>query len=105
MKKFSIMICLVSALLLGMASCGDSQQKRLRLSKQEKARLDSIDRASLKVGVMPTLVAHHLLQRLGNLHTAYVHTHTVSLHHGSRTIAVDNETRQVMPSVRSLITD
>ena len=55
MKKFSIMICLVSALLLGMASCGDSQQKRLRLSKQEKARLDSIDRASLKVGVMPTL--------------------------------------------------
>lgn len=49
------MICLVSALLLGMASCGDSQQKRLRLSKQEKARLDSIDRASLKVGVMPTL--------------------------------------------------
>lgn len=55
MKKFSIMICLVSALLLGMASCGDSQQKRLRLSKQEKAQLDSIDRASLKVGVMPTL--------------------------------------------------
>lgn len=55
MKKFSIMISLVSALLLGMASCGDSQQKRLRLSKQEKARLDSIDRASLKVGVMPTL--------------------------------------------------
>ncbi len=49
------MICLVSALLLGMASCGDSEQKRLRLSKQEKARLDSIDRASLKVGVMPTL--------------------------------------------------
>ena len=44
MKKFSIMICLVSALLLGMASCGDSQQKRLRLSKQEKARLDSIER-------------------------------------------------------------
>ena len=34
MKKFSIMICLVSALLLGMVSCGDSQQKRLRLSKQ-----------------------------------------------------------------------
>ena len=42
------------------------------------------------------LVAHHLLQRLGNLHTAYMHTHTVSLHHGSRTIAVDNETRQVI---------
>ena len=36
-------------------SCGDSHDKALRQSKEEKARLDSIDRASLKIGVMPTL--------------------------------------------------
>lgn len=55
MKKYSKIICLVTVLLLGMASCGNSQQERERLSRQEKARLDSIDRASLKIGVMPTL--------------------------------------------------
>ena len=38
-----------------MSGCGHSEQERHRLSKQEKARLDSIDRASLKIGVMPTL--------------------------------------------------
>ena len=55
MKKFSLMICLVSVLLFGMSGCGHSEQERHWLSKQEKARLDSIDRASLKIGVMPTL--------------------------------------------------
>ena len=55
MKKLSLMICLVSVLLFGMSGCGHSEQERHRLSKQEKARLDSIDRASLKIGVMPTL--------------------------------------------------
>lgn len=55
MKKFSMLIVVISSLLLGMAGCGHSQQERMRLSKLEKARLDSIDQAALKVGVMPTL--------------------------------------------------
>ena len=42
------------------------------------------------------LIAHHLFQSLGNLHAANVHAHTVSLHHGSRTIAVDNQSGQVI---------
>ncbi len=42
------------------------------------------------------LFAHHLLQGLGYLHTADVHTHAVSLHDGSSTIAVDNESWQVI---------
>ena len=46
---------LVSGFIFGMYSCSNSEQERHRLSKQEKARLDSIDRASLKIGVMPTL--------------------------------------------------
>ena len=46
---------MVSGFIFGLCSCGDSQQERQRLSKLERARLDSIDRAALKVGVMPTL--------------------------------------------------
>lgn len=54
MKKVSIVfgVCL---LLLGMAGCGHSEQKQTQLTKQDKARLDSIDRAAFKVGVTPTL--------------------------------------------------
>lgn len=54
MKKITIGfgVCL---LLLGMAACGHSEQKHTQLTKQEKARLDSIDKAAFKVGVMPTL--------------------------------------------------
>lgn len=55
MKKFSMIILLVSSLLFGMVGCGRSEQERHRLSKLEKARLDSIDSAALKVAVMPTL--------------------------------------------------
>ncbi len=55
MKKFSMITVGISMFLLGLASCGQSEQKRLLLSKQEKARLDSIDRAALKIAVMPTL--------------------------------------------------
>lgn len=43
----------VSSLMVG---CGGKTEEEIhRLSKQEKARLDSIDRMALKVGVMPTL--------------------------------------------------
>ena len=54
MKKVSIVLgmCL---LLLGMAACSRSEQKQAVLTKQDKARLDSIDKAAFKVGVMPTL--------------------------------------------------
>ena len=54
MKRL-LWITLVSGFIFGLCSCGDSQQERQRLSKLERARLDSIDRAALKVGVMPTL--------------------------------------------------
>ena len=54
MKRL-LWITLVSGFIFGLCSCSDSQQERQRLSKLERARLDSIDRAALKVGVMPTL--------------------------------------------------
>lgn len=50
-----MMVVLVSLLLLGVSGCGPSEKERVRLSKQEKARLDSIDQAALKIGVMPTM--------------------------------------------------
>lgn len=55
MKKTIISCCLGVALLGMMISCGQSEETKRRLSKLERARLDSIDRAALKVGVMPTL--------------------------------------------------
>ncbi len=55
MKKISMIAVGISMLLFGLASCGQSEQKQSWLSKQEKARLDSIDRAALKIAVMPTL--------------------------------------------------
>ncbi len=51
MKKlipFLIIVFLVAA-------CGNSYEENQRVSKKEKIRLDSIDEASLKIGVMPTL--------------------------------------------------
>src|SRR5574344_1831840 len=51
MKK--IIPFLVMALLL--MACGNSNEEKLRLSRQEKARIDSIDREAFKVAVMPTL--------------------------------------------------
>ena len=48
MKRL-LWITLVSGFIFGMCSCSDSQQERQRLSKQERARMDSIDRAALKV--------------------------------------------------------
>ena len=57
MKKITItMLCILSLASAFLVSCGGkSEQEIHRLSRQEKARLDSIDRMALKVGVMPTL--------------------------------------------------
>lgn len=49
------MAVLSFALLLGLSGCGPSEQERVRLSKLEKARLDSIDKAALKIAVLPTM--------------------------------------------------
>ena len=49
MVKRILSIALLCGLVWCVCSCGDSAQKRARLSKAEKARLDSIDRASFKV--------------------------------------------------------
>ena len=51
MKKiFPLLIAIILV-----SSCGQSYQEKQRISRQDRARLDSIDKASLKVGVMPTL--------------------------------------------------
>ncbi len=55
MNKNLFLVLFVCCALIGISSCGDSHERRARLSKAEKVRLDSIDRASLKIGVMPTL--------------------------------------------------
>lgn len=55
MKKytlFGVFIACISVVLIG---CGDSVAKQKRLSKAEKMRADSIDSASFRVGVLPTL--------------------------------------------------
>ena len=50
---------IISVLAVGiffiLVSCGNSYNENRRLSRAEKARLDSIDQAAFKVGVMPTL--------------------------------------------------
>ena len=83
-------------------SCGGSQEKSLWQSKEEKARLDSIDRASLKVGVMPTLdclpvwVAqeYHLFDTLG-----------VDVHLRMYNAQMDCDTALVNKRVEGSITD
>ena len=51
-KTASLLLSTVSLMI----SCGgQNEQVRHRLSRQERARLDSLDRMALKVGVMPTL--------------------------------------------------
>lgn len=55
MRKITQMVLLLLAITFAMAGCGDNTEERHRQSKAEKARLDSIDKASFKVGVMPTL--------------------------------------------------
>ena len=60
-KKQKIMkrllwITLVSGFIFGLCSCGDSQQERQRLSKLERARLDSIDPVSYTHLTLPTIL-------------------------------------------------
>lgn len=55
MRKITLLACALLSLAFFVGSCADQAEKQRRLSKAEKLRLDSIDKASLKVGVMPTL--------------------------------------------------
>ena len=55
MKKTIQVVWIALAGAFALFGCGNSSDQQKRLSKLEKARLDSIDQASLKVGVMPTL--------------------------------------------------
>ena len=55
MNKFKTFAALMLLLAIGFAGCGKSEAERHRLSKKEKARLDSLDRAALKIAVMPTM--------------------------------------------------
>ena len=55
MKKATVVAFLLVAWLSTLVGCSDSKEKVRRLSMQEKARQDSIDKASFKVGVMPSL--------------------------------------------------
>ncbi len=55
MKNIKTFSALLMVLALALAGCGESEAERHRLSKLEKARLDSLDRAALKVAVMPTM--------------------------------------------------
>ena len=55
MRKITLIALAIGTALFSLVGCGDSQEASHRLSKAEKARLDSIDKASFKVGVMPTL--------------------------------------------------
>lgn len=55
MNKFKTFTALMLLLTIEFAGCGKSEAERHRLSKKEKARLDSLDRAALKIAVMPTM--------------------------------------------------
>ena len=102
MKKLTMLVLLAMGMLLTIGSCGDSAEKRHRLSRAEKARLDSIDKASFKVGVMPTLdclpvfVAYeqHLFDTLG-----------VTVHLRNYTAQMDCDTALQRGRVEGSITD
>lgn len=102
MRKTTQMVLLLLAVVFAMAGCGEKGEAKHRRTKAEKARLDSIDRASFKVGVMPTLdclpvfVAHdyRLFDTLG-----------VTVHLKSFTAQMDCDTALVGGSVEGSITD
>lgn len=52
MRKILPVVMMAIALL---SACGDSYQTKRRLSAAERARTDSIDKAALKIAVLPTL--------------------------------------------------
>ncbi len=53
--KMLLPVLLACVVLCFAAGCSDTKEKRMRMSKAEKRRLDSLDREALKVGVMPTI--------------------------------------------------
>ena len=56
MKKLTMMVMLFATIASLLAGCGGkSEAEQHRLTKLEKHRLDSIDQAALKIGVMPTM--------------------------------------------------
>lgn len=102
MRKTTIFfVCLLEALFL-LSGCSHSEGKKQHLSKAEKARLDSIDKASFKVGVMPTLdclpvfVAYdqHLFDTLG-----------VTVHLRNYTAQMDCDTALMNGRVEGSISD
>lgn len=102
MRKVTIfLICLLESLFL-LSGCSQSESKKHRLSKIEKERLDSIDKASFKIGVMPTLdclpvfVAYerHLFDTLG-----------VTVHLRNYTAQMDCDTALLRGRVEGSISD
>lgn len=102
MKKITQIVLALCAMLFSVAGCGHSDQASKRLSQAEKARLDSIDKASLKVGVLPTLdclplfVAHEesLFDTLG-----------VTVHLKCFTAQMDCDTALLRGRVEGSVTD
>lgn len=102
MKKITQIVLVLCAMLFGVAGCGRSDKTSKRLSHAEKARLDSIDKASFKVGVLPTLdclplfVAHEekLFDTLG-----------VAVHLKCFTAQMDCDTALLRGRVEGSITD
>lgn len=98
---------LLPVLLVGLvcccgAGCSDNKEKRVRMSKTEKRRLDSLDREALKVGVMPTLDCLPLLvakdQRLFD-------TLGVDVHLRHYTAQMDCDTALARKRVEGSVTD
>ncbi len=102
MKKVTQIVLFFCAVLFVLAACSHSEKSGKRLSKAEKTRLDSLDKASFKVGVMPTLdclplfVAHEdrLFDTLG-----------VSVHLKCFTAQMDCDTALLRGRVEGSITD
>lgn len=103
MKNLSLTVVACLLVLWGFTACGGNKaQMQKRLSKAEKARLDSIDREAFKVGVMPTLdclplfVAkqEHLFDTLG-----------VDVHLKPFTAQMDCDTALLRQRVEGSITD
>ena len=65
MKKATVVAFLLVAWLSTLVGCSDSKEKVRRLSMQEKARQDSIDKASFKVGVCLSL--WHMMKNFSTL--------------------------------------
>lgn len=102
MKKITRIVLFLCVILFGLAGCGQQGKTSKRLSKTEKERLDSLDKASLKVGVMPTLDCLPLFvaqeERLFD-------TLGVSVHLKSFTAQMDCDTALLRGRVEGSVTD